>query len=76
MAENRQVLMAAGLTRPMPSKTYENAYRPENPCKIIALHMQRGRSCTATKFVLRRTIGAYIGSVDSGLAGEGTEQCC
>jgi hypothetical protein len=57
-------------------KTKENRRHPGNPCKIIALHMQLDRSCTATKFILQRTIGSYIGSIDSGVAGEGTEQCC
>jgi hypothetical protein len=57
-------------------KTKENHCQRQNPCKIIALHMQHCSSCTATNVVLRRTIGPYIGSIDSGIAGEGTEQCC
>ncbi len=36
--------------------------------------MRRGLSCTATNVILRRTIGAYISFLDSGPAGEGTEQ--
>jgi hypothetical protein len=35
--------------------------------------MQPSLSCTATKLILQRTIGPYIGSIDSGVAGEGTE---
>jgi hypothetical protein len=38
--------------------------------------MQHRSSCTATNVILRRTIEPYIPSIDSGIAGEGTEQCC
>ena len=76
MAENGRYFRAPMGSRRIALKTEENRRQPRNPCKIIALHMQLDRSCTATKFILQRTIGSYIGSIDSGVAGEGTEQCC
>jgi hypothetical protein len=57
-------------------KSVQNRLRWEIPCKIIALHMQRRSSCTATNPILQRDTSAYIGSMIPANAGEGTKPCC